>query len=452
MTAALTSVEAERTAIACVLLYAAERDEVCAALDVVSATDFTDERCRWCFEALRGLFESRSAIDSVMLRMALERRGKLAGVGDEWLIDLVDVLPVYTAAIPAAERVRELAAARERRAEHQTIAALYGAGRIADAEERADALARRGSATVTKSRRMTIAEAAMGPFQRLMGARGGGPIEGERRRITTGIPAFDRVVRGLRARSMVVIGARPSVGKSTLMLQMALGQARAGERPAFISVEDDEDVPGERALAATSGVPLRWVSDDDAQKLTIEQWEALTVAMQTLHDSGGLVVVPYSNRVEVVCAEMRWAVREKGATCLFVDYLQKLRVSAATKTDAVGMAAAAIEEEAESLDVPLVTASQLNRPERGSEWAEPTLERLRNSGEIEQSADAVIMAWHDRPPSVEDEAELIDPRVASFRLAKIKWGSPGALVCMRRAPSGEFAEVDDSYDCADAAQ
>lgn len=452
MTVALTSVEAERTAIACVLLYAHEREEVCAALDIAAAGDFTDERCRWCFEALRALFEFGRPIGSATLRMALEERGKLAAVGDEWLIDIADALPLYTAAVPASERVRELAAARERRAEHQMVAALYGAGRIADAEERAHDLSRRGSSTVTKSRRMTIAEAAAGPFQRLMAARGGKPVEGERRRITTGIPAFDRVVRGLRARSMVVIGARPSVGKSTLMLQMALGQARVGEIPVYISVEDDEDVPGERALAATSGVPLRWVSDDDAPKLTVEQWEALSVAMQTLHDSGGLVVVPYSNRVEVVCAEMRWAVREKGATCLFVDYLQKLRAHATNKTDAVGAAAAAIEEEAESLDVPLVTASQLNRPERGSEWAEPTLERLRNSGEIEQSADAVIMAWHDRPPTIEDEAELIDPRVASFRLAKIKWGSPGALVCMRRAPSGEFCEVSDDYAMDEAAQ
>lgn len=450
MTAALVSTEAERTVIACVLLYANERDEVCAALDVVSADDFTDERCRWCFAALRSLFEARSPIEITTLRMALEKAGRLGAVGDEWLNDLTDVLPLYTAATPAAERVRELAAARERRVEHQTIAALYGAGRIADAEERADALTRRGSATVTRSRRMTIAESAMGPFQRLMAAANGKPADGGRRRVTTGIPAFDRVIRGLRARSMLVIGARPSVGKSTIMLQMALGQARAGERPVFISVEDDEDVPGERALAATSGVPLRWIGDDDAKRFTAEQWDALAAAMQSLHDAGGHVVVPYSNRVEVVCAEMRWAVREKGATCLFVDYLQKLRVSAATKTDAVGAAAAAIEEEAESLDVPLVTASQLNRPERGSEWTEPTLERLRNSGEIEQSADAVIMAWHDRAPSIEDEAELIDPRVASFRLAKIKWGSPGALVCMRRAASGEFVEIDNTY--AEAAQ
>lgn len=445
----LVALESERAVIASVLL--ADDDRISAALYVADPSDYTDGRHALVIECLRALHGRKSAVDVNALRLELERRGKLTAVPLDWLVEVTETIPNLSLAITAAERVREVAAARERRAEHVAIAALYAAGQLEDAESRAAALSRRGASTVSRSRRMTIAEAAEGPFQRLLAKHEGRPADG-RRRITCGIPALDRALRGLRSRSMLVIGARPSVGKSTVMLQMALGQAAAGERPGYVSIEDDEDVPGERALAASSGVPLRWIGDEETSRLTREQWAALVEGMQRLHDAGGYVVVPYSNRAEVVCAEMRWLVREKGCTCLFVDYLQKIRAQGHGVLERVSNAAAAVEEEAESLDVPLVTASQLSRPERGSEYDEPTIERLRYTGDIEASADAIVMCWHERAPSVEDEIELIDPRVVSMRVGKLKWGSPGALVRMRRAPSGEFHEVEEQLEMQEAAE
>lgn len=449
MSNALASLEAERAVIAACLL--ADDTRVTAALYVADPQDYTDGRHALAVGCLRALADRSIPIDTSALCLEIERRGH-AVTADwrEWLCTVTETIPNFALAVTAAERVKELAAARTRRAEHVVIAALYAEGRIEEAEQRAHELARMGTAAVTRSRRISFAEAAMGPFQRLMAAADGRPPADGRRRVPTGIAALDRTLRGLRSRSMLVIGARPSVGKSTLMLQMALGQARAGERPGYVSVEDDEEVAGERALAGVSGVPLRWVGDADAAKLTREQWASLVEAMQQIQDAGGALSVPYSPRVEVVCAEMRWLVRERGATCLFVDYLQKLRAKGQGKLEQVSNAAAAIEEEAEALDVPLVTASQLSRPDRGDEWDEPPLERLRYTGDIEASADAVVMAWYDRAPSIDDEAELIDPRPVNLRVAKLKWGSPGALIQMRRAPSGELYEIDDAY--AEAAQ
>lgn len=447
---ALASLEAERAVIAACLL--ADDARMTAALYVAEAADYTDGRHVLVVGCLRTLADRQIPIDTSALCVELERRGHAVTPDwHEWLVGVTETIPNFALAVSSAERVKELAAARARRAEHVVIAALYAEGRLEEAEQRAHELSRMGAATVTKSRRMSFADAAMGPFQRLMAAADGKPPADGRRRVPTGIAALDRALRGLRSRSMLVIGARPSVGKSTLMLQMALGQARAGERPGYVSVEDDEEVAGERALACASGVPLRWVGDADASKLTREQWAALIEAMQRIQDAGGALSVPYSPRAEVVCAEMRWLVREKGATCLFVDYLQKIRAKGQGKLEQVSNAAAAIEEEAEALDVPLVTASQLSRPERGDEWDEPPFERLRYTGDIEASADAVIMAWYDRAPSIDDEIELIDPRPVNLRVAKLKWGSPGALIQMRRAPSGELHEVEsDAY--AEAAQ
>lgn len=450
MSEPLVSLEAERAVIGAVLI-AGDLRHVAAALYVAEPSEYTDGRHVTVMHALRTLDERKAPLDLVTLRLELERVGKLSAVTDEWLADVTDTIPNTATVVEAAERVKLLAAARRRRAEHVAVAALYGAGRIDEAEDASAALMRSGTGTASRSRRMTFAEAAMGPYSRLL-ARAEGRAETGRRRVTSGIPALDRALRGLRSRSMLVIGARPSVGKSTLMLEMARGQARAGERPGYLSVEDDEDIGGSRLLASASGVPLRWVGDEDVSRIPDGGWEDLAGAMQSLHDAGGHFVVPYSPRVEVVCAEMRWLVREAGCTCLFVDYLQKLRARGEKMLDRTSNAAAAIEEEAESLDVPLVTASQLSRPERGSEHDEPPIERLRYTGDIEASADAILMAWYDRPASVEDERELIDPRPINIRVGKLKWGSPGALLRLRRAPSGALHEIDDEHDFAEAAQ
>ncbi|MCK6552686.1 hypothetical protein L6R52_43085, partial [Myxococcota bacterium] len=416
------------------------------ALYVAEPSDYADERHRWMVEALRALHTRRVPIETSSLCMELEQLGRMKLVTHEYLLEITEHLPTLSLAPDAAERVRFLARARERRAEHLAVAALYQAGEVEQAMERERVLARRLTESASGAKRMSLADAALGVYQRLL--RANDPAtksepQTTRRRVALGIEGLQRVIRGLRPRSLTVIGARQQVGKSSIMVQMAIGQADAGERVGYVSIEDDEDIPGERALASVSDVPLRSISEEDVESFGRDDWTALTEGMDRLYRSGIQISIPRSARVADVCAEIRWLVLDQKCTVVHVDYLQKVRARGADVVERTANALTEIEQTGEELEVPIVLASQFNRPERGQEYAPPTIERLKNTGDIEASADVVLLAYYTRAPRAEDDGALVDPRLVHIAFAKVKWGVAGSVIRFRRKASGELVETND---------
>lgn len=211
---------------------------------------------------------------------------------------------------------------------------------------------------------------------------GGAPL------IPTGIPAFDRAFGGIEKGEYVIVGARPSVGKSALGAHVALSAARNGYKVGVISREMTADQYGSRFLSSVSLVPGSKLRRAD---ITDTDFLALADAM------GGLSGLPVSflfsvKSVELLRMEVQRLVDSSGLDLLVVDYLQLLTSEEKAQKDyrRIGLISGALRDITRDYGIPVIALAQLSRPPKGSRSV-PQLSDLRESGDIEQDADVVIL-------------------------------------------------------------
>jgi replicative DNA helicase len=218
------------------------------------------------------------------------------------------------------------------------------------------------------------------------------------RPVPTGFQPLDQVVGGFRRGQLVVVAARPSVGKSAIALGFALNALR--RVPAlFFSQEMSRVELANRVLALRASVPLHAV--DGTKALTDAEVARLLRAADepTPHE---LLI---DDRSHLTAAEVtrstRRAIRRHGVQLVVVDYLQRMshdRRAGETTTRQVGDTAKQMKTLARTCDVPVICLAQLNREVEGRGDGRPKLSDLRDSGEIEQEAD-VVMLLHPHPPT-----------------------------------------------------
>ena len=232
--------------------------------------------------------------------------------------------------------------------------------------------------------------------------------------ITTGMDLLDDYMAGgLKKGDFILIGARPSVGKTSLALTFAFNAAKAGAKVLFISVEMRTKDVFDRLLAFNSGKPL---TDIIRGEVDVEKDYADLAKL-------GIRVVeaPKCTSKDVISI----ATREKyvnGVDLVVVDYLQYLSDTAKGQTDSVrvGKISRNLKSLAGTLDVPVVAPAQLSRrPEQrtGAMRGIPSLEDLRDSGNLEQDADVVMLLHRDQD----------NPTQASMRIAKNRKGETGSF-------------------------
>ena len=222
--------------------------------------------------------------------------------------------------------------------------------------------------------------------------------------ISTGVPMLDRILcGGLHKGEMTVLGARPAVGKSAVLLHMAIAAARAGKHVVFVSLEMSAEQIGVRALSTVSDVNAgRLRFGDIPQRVWTQLADGLMAygdAAQRLHiiARGGVSVEELTSEVVGM---------HDGGLCdvLVVDYLQLLRTRQKTGNDfeRLGIVSRALKAITLDLGIPVLTAAQVRRQNNGGVLRMPGLDELRGSGDIEQDADNVILLH--KPESPDDGA------------------------------------------------
>ena len=217
----------------------------------------------------------------------------------------------------------------------------------------------------------------------------GGALAG----VATGYHDLDDILGGMRPGQLVVVGARPGGGKTALGLNVAVNAATAGEPVVFFSMEMPESEIAGRLLAMGSGVSMHSVTR--GARLTADEVRRIAEAA----GRGGFGGCDFyldatpdqpAGRLAAVC---RRAVRRFGAKLAVVDYLQLMRPEnpRENRVQQVGMAARRVKQVARECGIPVVLLCQLNRQVEGRPDGKPRLSDLRESGEIEQHADAVIL-------------------------------------------------------------
>lgn len=270
--------------------------------------------------------------------------------------------------------------------------------------------------------------------------------------VQTGFPSVDAVLLGLRPGQMVVVGARPGVGKTSFALNLAVQAAATGANVAFFSLEMSKMEIAQRLLASSSRVSLTSIR---SAKIAPDDWPRLAAASAAISNLDIMIDDTPGITVTEIRAKARRMLHNKPKGIIVIDYLQLLsppanQRRADNRATEVSEMSRGIKIMAKDLKVPVIALSQLNRTLENRTGKRPQLSDLRESGAIEQDADIVILL--DRSMN-EDEAsrnDRPDMGITNLIIAKNRSGSLADISLTFVGSSTKFVEVIEGYDDADA--
>jgi replicative DNA helicase len=418
--------EAERGVLAGVLRDPDARDAVARLL---SAADFYFDPHRRVYEAAEAVAAAGGPVDAVTVFEHLRRAGQAADLGGaDFLTDLLDADPTGATAAHYARIVREKAAGRAViRAATAAVRDLED-GRPADEvrgelEGRLHDLGADRPAADPVPLRETVREALDRVDERQAG-RGAG--------VGTGFPDLDRRLGGLRE-GLYYLAARPSVGKTALMLAIALAAALAGVPVLVFSLEMARADLLDRLLAMLSGVPLRSIQGQ--RPLTAAEVDRVAAAGAELAALPVEVLEAAELRAGQLAAVARRHARRRGTGLVCVDYLQLLEPDSRREPrhEQVAAISRRMKRLSRQLRCPVLCLAQLNREaEKRGPAERPRLSDLRESGQIEADADAVLLLW---PLDAPEDREVWS---IGCSIAKHRNGPVGELKLAYRRPCVRF--------------
>jgi replicative DNA helicase len=382
------------------------------AVEVVQARDFFRDAHRRIFEKMERLSERGDAIDLITLKEELTRAGELDAVGGPaYLATLVDGVPRSTNVEHYARIVKEKSTLRALIAVTAQIGArAYEADDdpntiLDEAEQAIFSIAEDRVREGFVSMRDIVGE-SLPKIEQLF----------EHKRLVTGVETgfsdLDQMTRGLQAGDLVIVAARPSMGKTSLVLNIAEhASVKSGTTVGFFSLEMSREQLFVRLLTSVARIDSHrlmtgTVGQRDYQQLS-HAIGVLSDARLYIDDSPGVGVLEMR-------AKARRLAAEHGLGLLVIDYLQLMTGRGRFENRTLELAAISrgLKGLAKELGVPVVALSQLSRAPESRSDHRPLLSDLRESGALEQDADVVLMLYRadmypDAKPEDEGRAELI---------------------------------------------
>lgn len=209
--------------------------------------------------------------------------------------------------------------------------------------------------------------------------------------IYIGFPTLDDLLGGLEGGDMIVVGARPAVGKSAFVTQITKNLAKQGKRIGFFNLEMQTKQVYERFVVSESGIRLTRLRK--ATHFLGDEKERFDAANRVLEQANNIVITTGSKSIGEIRAESL----HMDYDVIIIDYLQLLRADVSyrgNRTAEVGAISKAIKGLAMELNIPIIALSQLNRGSEVRETKEPTMAELREAGDIEQDASVIILMWN----------------------------------------------------------
>lgn len=437
--APIANLEAEQVILSALLIDSRLIDRLA---DKLSADDFSEPVFRRLFDLIVTLHSRGEAVNGVTLLPHVKDDEGVKALGGQGFIARLTSNPTATlGALGMAKQVAQLA--RYRRLDEalgQAQADVAGADRdlpqIVDDLDEALHAATRTREAVTELSAGDCAAEVFAEHER--GVSG----------VSSGISPLDSLLGPLRAKSLTVVGGRPGMGKSAAALSYATGAAREGHGVLFVSLEMSSVELGQRMLAAETyraghGVPFSVVRDGNVrageQELLQEAHRELGRLPLTIVDIGALSTGQLSSLVRRHAR--RLSAKGQSLDLVVVDYLQLLRPSVKTSGsyEAASEVSRALKGMAKEHGVAIMALAQLNRQVESRFDKRPMQSDLRDSGQIEQDADAILFLYRHEYYLAKDEPNESSPDraewVASiekcrgsidFILAKRRNGPPGS--------------------------
>lgn len=433
------NLEAETALLGCLML---DKDAIIKVADVIISDDFYDYRHRLIYEAVVVLFEKNASIDVLTVSNILEEKKITDKIGgSSYLASLVNAVPSAAHVAHYASIVRKKGTLRRliQSAGEITNLAFQEEGEIETILDSAEQKLFNISQKHLKQNFVPISSILHESFERIDELH---REKGKLRGIPTGFIDLDKKLGGLQKSDMIVLAARPSMGKTALALDIMRYVAVYTKTPVGIfSLEMSKDQLVDRLLSAQADVELSKIrtghlTDDDFEKLG-EAMGALSEAPIYIDDAAG-------GNIMEVRTKARRLQTEHGLGLIIIDYLQLMAGrSTENRVQEVSEISRSLKILARELNVPVIALSQLSRGVENRPDKVPQLSDLRESGSIEQDADVVMFIYREDMYKGKESAH---PNIAELHIRKHRNGPTGQVDLYFDGEKTSFRNLDRAYD------
>jgi replicative DNA helicase len=430
-------IEAEQAVLSAILL---KPEVLVEVVPLVGIEDFSSTGHRAIYSAILELDENNTTIDVLTVKGWLEDHQKLQRVGGPaYLAEILNSVPSISNVFEYAKRVRDKSRLRSIIGESRRIIA-EAHGTVDDVQAFIDAsehaifeISETKTSTIPRILKDCISESFKDLQSRIKSDR--------QRRAISGLVGLDEILVGTDPGDVTIVAARPGMGKTALGVNcFALNTARSGKAVLIFSLEMGRQRLVQRVTCSEGRVNSRLMDQD---RLNPDDWRRITAAAQSIQklpifidDESGITMATIrakARRVASICRKMGL---ELGL--ILIDYLQLVTTDPKYRSREEGVAAVSrhCKRLAKSLDVPLVVLAQLNREvEKRGKKPKPKLSDLRESGGIEQDADAIVFLYED--------AEQQDANMPTIVVADVAKGRHRGTGSAKIAFTKAFTRFDD---------
>lgn len=438
------NLEAEQAVLGAILL---DSDTLITVMERIGSDDFYRTSHQHIFEAMLELAQQNEPIDLITLTARLQDKQQLEPIGGvSYLSQLANAVPTAANVDYYAQIVEEKSMLRRLiRTATQIVSSGYAGEEevgslLSDAEKRILEISQRQSG----SGFISIRDVLMEVFEKvefLYNHKGGASG------IPSGFPDLDRMTSGFQRSDLIIVAARPSVGKTAFSLNIAQNVGvRAKETVAIFSLEMGAAQLVQRMICAEANVDATRMRTGHLEG---DDWEKLTMAIGTLSEANIYIDDSPSVTVADIRAKCRRLKQEKGLGMILIDYLQLIQgrgKPGENRQQEVSEISRTLKQIARELNVPVIALSQLSRGVEQRQDKRPMMSDLRESGSIEQDADIVAFLYRDDYYDKESEKK----NIIEIIIAKQRNGPVGTVELAFLKNYNKFVSLDRTHQEAAA--
>lgn len=412
------NVDVEQSLLGCMLM---DKDSIISVSGWLLPEHFYDDRHMTIYSSILELFNEGLPIDLITLSDKLKRQKKLSQIGGRsYLAELATMVATSAHAEEYGSIIKESATRRGliTAAKNITEMAFNESTGIDEVIDRSEKQVFDVAQTGTKTNFVHIKDLLKDAYERAERADQDEAYLG----VSTGFKDLDDLLGGFQKSDMIILAARPSVGKTALALDMMRHAALVEKKTvAFFSLEMSKTQIMDRLLGMQSGIPF-W--EIRTGRLSDKKFMKLADTMGELADANIFIDDQAGQHINAIRTKARRLALERGLDIIFVDYLQLMHGNnKESRTLEVGEISQGLKNIAKELDVPLVGLAQLSRAIEQRQGRRPQLSDLRESGSIEQDADVVMFIDREEVWNPETEHK----GMAELTIAKHRNGPTGLV-------------------------
>jgi replicative DNA helicase len=422
------AIEAEKSVLGCILL---DKDAFFKIADLLTSDDFYHQHHQIIFEKCLELFQKMEPIDMTTIATKLESQKKLELIGGpEYLAELQNMVPVANHIFQYAQITKHRSTLRKLIKAGQDISALgYDSEKkveelLENAEKRVFSI----SSNFVRDKFVHIKDILTKSYDKFVEIHENPELANDSRMATKFSELDSMLSGGVSPSDLIIIAARPSMGKTALALEIAQRACMSSDKPknvGVISLEMSKEQLVERMFCGQLKIDS-WKLHKG--QLNEKDFENMGPVMDKLSKAPIFIDDSMGSSIVELRAKIRRLQMEKGIDMLIIDYLQLMSSSSAygqgNRVNEISEISRSLKQLARELHIPIIALSQLSRSVEGRPDKHPILSDLRDSGSIEQDADVVMMLYR---PSYYDDGPEVDKNLLEVNVLKHRNGRTGVV-------------------------